>query len=159
MAGFRARWVLPISQPPIPDGWVEVDKGLITGVGSSDPQDLSTDREQLSFAILPGLVNAHTHLELSWMRGQVAPSPTMPQWVERLLAGPRKGGAVPAEPIHDAIAEARAAGTSLVGDVTNTLAAYEPLADSDLSAAIFREILGFNSPDPDALVAQARAEI
>ena len=44
---------------------------------------------------------------------------------------------------------ARRSGTCLVGDVTNTFAAYEPLLDSELSAAVFRELLGFSAPDPD----------
>ena len=110
-------------------------------------------------AILPGLVNAHTHLELSWMRGRVPPAETMPKWVERLMALRRTVGHEPVEPIHEAIREARAAGTSLVGDITNTLAAYQPLADSDLSAAIFRELLGFNVSDPAAVVARAQAQL
>ena len=114
---------------------------------------------QMARAILPGLVNAHTHLELSWMRGQIPPAPTMPHWVERLMALRRTVGHEPAEPIHEAIREARAAGTSLVGDITNTFAAYAPLAGSDLSAAVFRELLGFNAPDAAALVAQAQAQI
>ena len=34
-----------------------------------------------------------------------------------------------------------------VGDVTNSFAAYEPLLDSELSAAVFAELLGFNAKD------------
>jgi aminodeoxyfutalosine deaminase len=109
--------------------------------------------------IMPGLVNAHTHLELSWMRGQVPPAPSMPQWVERLMALRRTVGHEPPEPIVEAIREARAAGTTLVGDITNTLAAYGPLADSPLSAAVFRELLGFNVEEPDAPIAIARQQI
>ena len=159
---FHARWVLPISQPPIRDGWVAVESGKIVGVGG--PADRPPDRPigrlaDEPIAILPGLVNAHTHLELSWMRGQVPPAETMPKWVERLMALRRTVGHEPVEPIHEAIREARAAGTTLVGDITNTLAAYQPLADSDLSAAIFRELLGFNVTDPAAVVAQAQAQL
>ena len=108
---------------------------------------------------MPGLVNAHTHLELSWMRGQVPPAPSMPRWVERLMALRRTVGHEPAEPIVAAIGEAREAGTTLVGDITNTLAAYGPLMDSPLSAAVFRELLGFNVEDPRAPVAAALQQI
>ena len=159
---FRARWVLPIAHPPILDGWVAVEKGLIVGVGGpgDPPPDGETARSpDGELAILPGLVNAHTHLELSWMRGQIPPTPTMPQWVERLMALRRTVGHEPSEPIDDAIREARAAGTSLVGDITNTLVAYEPLADSDLSAAVFRELIGFNVNDPAPVVARAQEQI
>ena len=109
-------------------------------------------------AILPGLVNAHTHLELSWMRHQVPPSNSMPAWASRLMSL-RGHAADPVSPIADAIREVRAAGTSLVGDVTNTLAAYDVLGDSELGAAIFREILGFNTPNPEHDVAEAEAQL
>ncbi|CAN5704425.1 amidohydrolase family protein [soil metagenome] len=157
---FRARCVLPIAQPPIRDGWVATEQQLIVAVGGSDtcPPD-ALEEPILQAAILPGLVNAHTHLELSWMRGQVAPSDSMPGWVERLMALRRTVGQEPSLPIVEAIAEARAAGTTLVGDITNTLAAYAALADSQISAAIFRELLGFNVADPTSVVAGVRSQL
>jgi cytosine/adenosine deaminase-related metal-dependent hydrolase len=57
------------------------------------------------------------------------------------------------------VRDVRAAGTSLVGDVTNTLAAYDPLLDSDLAGAIFRELLGFSAPAPADMIATVRGEI
>jgi cytosine/adenosine deaminase-related metal-dependent hydrolase len=59
----------------------------------------------------------------------------------------------------DAIAEARASGTCLLGDITNTFGTSEALIDSPLSAVLFRELLGFSAPDPDAVVAAAAAQI
>ena len=171
---FRAAWVLPIAQPPIRDGWVAVDRGRIVAVGGpeDDPPVAATDAAERSgasrhadgtaaqVAVLPGLVNAHTHLEISWMRGQVKPAESMPAWVERLMALRRTVGSEPPEPISDAIAETRAAGTTLVGEVTNTLSAYDALLESDLSAAIFRELLGFNvTDDARRLVAETQAAI
>ncbi|CAN5879874.1 amidohydrolase family protein [soil metagenome] len=158
---YQARWVLPIVQPPIAYGWVAVARGRIVDVGGPGaiPSGGSPDLRYTEHAILPGLVNAHTHLELSWMRGRVPPAPTMPRWVERLMALRRTVRHEPAPPIEDAIGDARAAGTALVGDVTNTLAAYAALAGSGMSGAIFRELLGFNVADPAALVAATRAEI
>ena len=153
---FSARWVLPIAQPPIANGWVAVDGGRITQVGSGRPPG---DATEIDGVILPGLVNAHTHLELSWMRGQVAPAPTMPEWVESLMALRRTVGHEPAAPILEGIREARDAGTALVGDITNTLAAYEALGRSGMSAAVFRELLGFSVTDPSAVLATTRAQI
>lgn len=162
--------MLPIARPPIRDGWVAVDAGVIVGVGG--PTEPAPDAEAPSgpaapppsqrpgrVAILPGLVNAHTHLELSWMRDQVPRTETMPAWVDRLISLRSTIGIEPPHAIMKAIAELRATGTALVGEITNTLASYEPLADSDLSAAIFRELLGFNVPDPDRLVADAASQI
>jgi cytosine/adenosine deaminase-related metal-dependent hydrolase len=82
----------------------------------------------------------------------------MPQWVDSLMALRRTVGHEPPAPIDDAIREARAAGTALVGDITNTFAAYGPLAASGMSGAVFRELLGFSVADPEALVAATRAQ-
>lgn len=156
VARYRAAWVLPICGAPIEGGVVSVDRDVIAGVGDHDGgavEDLGT------VAIMPGLVNAHTHLELSWMRGKVASSASMPAWARSLVTLRQSVQSEPAEPIVDAIVEARRSGTCLVGDVTNTFATYEPLLDSELSAAIFRELLGFSAPDPEAVVAAVSAQI
>ena len=160
----RAAWVLPIVGPPLRDGWVLVGGGRVLACGGPrdpvPPADRIEDvRYDEPLAILPGLVNAHTHLELSWMRGRVPPASSMPVWVSRLLAERRTAGGDPREPIAGAIHEMRASGTSLAGDVTNTLAAWEAIAGSDLSAAVFLELLGFTAADPSALVEDARERL
>jgi cytosine/adenosine deaminase-related metal-dependent hydrolase len=162
---YRASWILPIAAPPVRDGWVLVGAGRICSSGRADSPTTPDARESVETVdlgdavILPGLVNAHTHLELSWMRNQVPPSDSMPAWASRLIALRRSATEEPVGPIADAVREVRAAGTALVGDVTNTLAAYDVLADSELSAAVFRELLGFNSPDPDQVIADAQTQL
>ena len=70
---YSARWVLPIASPLIENGAIAVDDSKISGVGSRDeiisrfPDSRIEDFGQA--AILPGLVNAHAHLELTVMRG------------------------------------------------------------------------------------------
>jgi len=145
-----------MSSPPIRGGVVSVERDLIVGVNDSADGEVT---DLGSVAILPGLVNAHTHLELSWMRGQVPPGGSMPAWASKLMALRRSVSHEPPEPIVDAIREARQSGTCLVGDVTNTFATYEPLLDSELSAALFRELLGFSAPDPQAIVRAAEEQI
>lgn len=166
----RADWVLPIDAPPIRDGWVEVERGRIVAVGSeprtvgSEPRtpnfESRTENDERRTVVLPGLVNAHTHLELSWMQGRVPPGDAMPSWAARLIAERAEGErSHPVEQRRQAIVRAieavRASGTALVGDVTNSLEAWTPLAESDLSAAVFYELLGFRTSDPDGLVQTA----
>jgi cytosine/adenosine deaminase-related metal-dependent hydrolase len=153
---YRAAWIVPVSQPPIAGGIVATDRGIITAVGHYDGGAVE---ELGNVAILPGLVNAHTHLELSWMRGQVPPSASMPAWAATLMALRRTVSHEPPEPIVDAVAEVRRSGTCLVGDVTNTFATFEPLLDSELSAMLFRELLGFSVTDPGPVVSAAAAQI
>jgi cytosine/adenosine deaminase-related metal-dependent hydrolase len=158
----RARWVLPIVSPPIRDGWVAVDRGLIAATGGPSavpPPSARPAEEHGSHAVLPALVNAHTHLELSWMRRRVPPAGEMPGWAESLIACRRASGGDAVAPIGDAVRQLRSFGITLVGDIGNTAAAYEALMDSELSAAVFRELLGFNTTDPEGLVQQAATEL
>src|SRR5215510_9116748 len=136
MVTYRAAWVLPICARPIAGGVVSVDRDRVAAVG---PHEGGAVEDLGNVAILPGLVNAHTHLELSWMRGRVPPGTSMPAWARTLIGLRRElaGAPDPVEPIADAVRAARASGTCLLGDVTNTLAAYRPLLDSKVSAAVF----------------------
>jgi aminodeoxyfutalosine deaminase len=158
---YRAAWVLPICSPPIRDGWLAVDRGRVEACGSGDapspgdgPSPGATDLGRV--AIMPGLVNAHTHLELSWMRGRVPPSGDgMTGWVRRMLRTRRAAGQDDPIGIAAGVAEARAAGTSLVGDITNTLGTVPAIRTGGLSAVVFYELIGFNVADPWRMASEA----
>ena len=64
MPYYRVAWLLPISQPPIRDAWLRTERGRIVAFGHSRPGDFTApDEIDLGdVAVLPGLVNAHTHL-------------------------------------------------------------------------------------------------
>jgi cytosine/adenosine deaminase-related metal-dependent hydrolase len=66
---YRARWILPITAPPIEDGIVACEDGVIRFVGNEHGAPPGDDFELGDSVLLPGLVNAHTHLELTAMRG------------------------------------------------------------------------------------------
>lgn len=158
---YRAAWVLPIVTPPIRDGWVIVRDGRVEWVGQGRPPALSSDRLERDLgarAILPGLVNAHTHLELSHLRGRIPPAKSMPVWVCDMLAA--RGFAPPPQaPIDAAIGEARRAGTAVLCDITNSFATIAPLVESGIPAAVFHEVLGFNPDGAAGIVAGAAAAI
>lgn len=160
MIVHRAAWVLPIAAPPIRDGWVAIDRGRVAevgGPGDSPPAGV-TDCAHPS-AILPGLVNAHVHLELSWMRGEVPPAASMPAWASQLMLVRRARAREPVALIRDAIEEARSFGTALVGDVTNTLVSYHELVGTEMCGVVFFEQLGFRTEEPRARAAEAAARV
>jgi cytosine/adenosine deaminase-related metal-dependent hydrolase len=157
---YRAAWVLPIDQPPIPDCDVRVDDGRIVAIAPSQlhsthpissysKDDVLIDMGDV--AIMPGLVNAHTHLELSWLRGKVPPANSFTDWVKGLFAiRGRPDSAVTAEmiaSIQDAITELQRTGTIAVGDITNSLAAVEPMMQAGIEGIVFHELLGFKERD------------
>ena len=149
MRAYRAAWVCPIDQPPIKDGIVAIERGRIMGVGK--PIAPTGLKELGTVALLPGLINAHTHLELSWLRDRVPPASKFTEWVKTLFAirGRPDAGLSAAQiaPIHEAIAELKSSGTVAVGDISNSLAAVGPMRQADLDGVVFHELLGFKERD------------
>ena len=163
----RAAWVLPIAAPPIRDGWVLVDRGRIVATGSSDdalPSGLTVEEADSGVAgsrvILPGLVNAHTHLELSYLHGCIPRTTQFADWVRAVLSARRENSDPVAPAIVGAAARAidvaRAAGTALFGDVSNTLITVPLLRERGVPAQVFYELTGFTESAPEARVAEAR---
>jgi cytosine/adenosine deaminase-related metal-dependent hydrolase len=160
---YHAAWVLPIASAPLRDGWVAVDAGRIVGTGRRVPSDGAAERDLGSVALLPGVVNAHTHLELSYLRDAVPPSSEFVTWIRAVMAArrlrPDPGSGEIIESIDGAIDEAVRCGTILVGDISNTLVPFAALARSALGGVVFYELLKFNPPDAAALVSQALMQI
>lgn len=106
---LRADWVVPMDGPPIADGAVEIADGRIVAVGRADGGE---DARYADSVILPGLVNAHTHLEYTAMAGFGDGMPFRP-WIEDHIR--RKDTQEP----DDLLAQSRAgAAACLAGGVT-----------------------------------------
>ncbi len=148
--------MLPIAGPPVRNGWVAVDGDRITATGQGDVGDGGPEVNLGQVAILPGLVNAHTHLELSHLRGCVPQADEFVSWIRGVVSlrrgAPAQGGQDEGVGIAAGIAESLRSGTALVGDISNTLSTVGPLVQSDLAAVVFYELFGFNARDPEALV-------
>ena len=159
MLTVSAQWIVPITGPPIRDGCISIDRGRIHAVSAEVPRDVTALGP---VAVLPALVNAHTHLELSFLRGLVPPCDNFNDWVSTLMAVRRTEAPDPNAPrirqgAREAIAEARASGTGLVGDVSNTLVTVDLLREAQMPAHVFYEQLGFNLTDVPGKMAQAIA--
>src|ERR1700733_3335945 len=118
---------------PLRDGAVVVDAGgTFVDVGPAAevlPRHAGVPIERVRGVVLPGLVNAHTHLELSALQGQVPGGAGFVAWVEHLIgARAELDRETESQAIDRAVAELVASGTAAVGDVSNTLGAVHPLA-------------------------------
>jgi cytosine/adenosine deaminase-related metal-dependent hydrolase len=148
--------VVPVTQPPVADGCVAVEGDRILWVGpySSAPEGQVEDLGD--GVLLPGLVNAHTHLELSHLGHlRAVAKKGFLGWMEAVVSardapppGVRAGAG-------DAIAGLVGSGTAAVGDVSNTLAHLDLLEDSGLDAVVFFELLGWDPARADAVLASA----
>lgn len=154
---LRSAWLLPITAPPIRDGLVAVSDGRVVwlgGPGDSGAPDALL-RDLGDGVLLPGLVNAHCHLELSHLAGKLpaAPGGFVP-WVEEVVSSRgRYTDAQVASASAAAIAGLEASGTVAVGDVSNTLAHLDNLAASSLSAVVFLELLAWDPARAQATLA------
>jgi cytosine/adenosine deaminase-related metal-dependent hydrolase len=159
---YRAAWIVPIASPPLDDGWIAVNDGRIVEYGRGRP-DGGDVRDLGRVALLPGLVNAHTHLELSHLRGRVPPATEFLTWIRQVVSLRREQPVVLAPAVADGIAdgirETLACGTAVVGDISNTLETYDPLRASPLAGIVFYELIRFSAPDPSAVVAEAVARL
>jgi cytosine/adenosine deaminase-related metal-dependent hydrolase len=160
VTSFSADWILPISDEPIGGGVVAIDEGRIVSVGRDrSAADVALGR----VAVLPGLVNAHTHLELSYLQGRIPAAPSFLEWVRPMLAARQERTAVDDPAIlkasQHAIRQARATGTALIGEVTNTLVTVPLLREADMPACVFHELIGFAGLNADEQVRIARRAI
>jgi cytosine/adenosine deaminase-related metal-dependent hydrolase len=160
---LTAGWVVPVSGAPIRQGIVAIAQDRIVWAGSA--QDAEAPRERVRDlgpgVLMPGLVNAHCHLELSHLAGQLEDAKGFVPWVEALVAARAEA---PLDAVEAAAAEAIraliASGTVAVGDVSNSLAHLSMLSQSGLTAAVvFYELLSWDPAKADAVLqfAQARA--
>ena len=159
MTVYTAEWVLPMTGEPIHRGSISVTDGRIAGVDDRAPAG-AIDLGRV--AIMPALVNAHTHLELSYLSGMVPPTETFIAWVRTIMATRRQypdaGDPRILDAARTAIADARASGTGLVGDISNTLVTALLLHEASMPAQIFYELLRFNASEPESITREARAK-
>jgi cytosine/adenosine deaminase-related metal-dependent hydrolase len=148
MIAHIARWVLPVSAPPLRDGAVVVESDLIVEVGPAREvlKGFSGEiRDHGNGAILPGLVNCHVHLEFSALRGMVPPQDRWEDWLDATLSA---FGALTPQEVEAGIAQGVRAlwqsGTILAGEVTNTGASWPHLHQGPLDYHLFYECLGFH---------------
>jgi cytosine/adenosine deaminase-related metal-dependent hydrolase len=155
---YTAEWVLPIAGEPVHHGSVTVQDGRVVAVAAA-PAASAIDLGRV--AIMPALVNAHTHLELSHLRGVVPPAARFLDWIRAMMtarASYTDPGDATVGAARAAIAEARASGTGLIGDISNTLITPPLLREAGVPAQVFYELLRFNAPDPEAITREARAK-
>lgn len=141
---FRARWVVPIARDPIEDGEVIVEGDRIADVRSR-AASTTTGGELRDFgeaAIIPGLVNAHTHLDYTLTRGLLDDLPFFP-WVRSLAAISSRIEARDWE--TSALlgaAEAAAVGVTTVADCSPSGASARALVATGLRGVAYQEVFG-----------------
>src|SRR2546429_3991767 len=149
MLRIRAGSVHPVTAPPITDGAVLVaDDGRIAAVGAHAqvPDPPGAPRVEFPDAVLvPGLVNPHTHLELTHLAGR-NPEREFSRWIRTIRA--LKDATTPEEFDHSAeqgVRDCWTAGVTCVADTGSTGAPLRALARLGARGIYYQEVFG---PDP-----------
>jgi cytosine/adenosine deaminase-related metal-dependent hydrolase len=147
---LRPRWVFPSDGSPIKNGLVEIEDGIVTALSANNSRRDSIDLPDV--ALIPGLVNAHTHLEFSHLTAPLTPMQPFAAWIRSVIAERGSRTSSVAESRKAGLAEIRRSGTVAVGEIATTdWPAEKPQSDAP-PVVVFREVLGL-SPDavPDRM--------
>ncbi len=160
MINYHARWVVPVSRPPIADATVSVEGPRIVRVGPRADAPIGEDVELGDAVIMPGLVNAHTHLELTAMRGLFAGMEFVP-WI-RLLTRARAAVLSNASMLDAArwgIAEGLMAGITTFADTSASGVVLQALVDMGVRGIMYQEVFGPSPDQRQAALDELRAKV
>jgi len=154
---LTARWVLPIDEAPLEGGVVTVENGTIVDVAAH-----STDARQAQdlgeVVLLPGLVNAHTHLEFSQHSVPLGtPDMTLPDWIRLVIADRKRAGRDSNESVTTGLRESLSGGVVALGNIATS-------ALSDKSRTVprllqFQEVIGFSAARLESSLAELQQRL
>ena len=142
---LRAKYVMPNSRTIIENGAVAIQGSKIVDVGryptirNSGPTSI---RDLGEAVLMPGLVNAHTHLDLTSSADSIQRTPKFTDWIFQIV-GKRNPSTV--EPsVREGVQQSLVGGATTVGDIDGTGESMQILRDTPIRKVAFFEVLGFS---------------
>ncbi len=147
---LQARWVLPVDSRPIADGVVTVCEGRIELVGNR-PASGAPVCDLGDVVLMPGLVNAHTHLEFSGLEEPLGQSGmSLPDWIRLVIATRGRSQTSAKQAIEVGLRESSLAGVTTLGEIATTAFDYRS-ATGFPSVLAFQEVIGFSAARLDSV--------
>ncbi|PLX73468.1 MAG: metal-dependent hydrolase [Desulfuromonas sp.] len=149
---YKARYVLPITAAPIEDGAILIQNDRITAVGEVSQLPVPTDAETIDFGeaiLMPPLVNAHTHLELTdfskWAKQKDQEPGSFVDWILELIKTKHE-----LEPeqlqrsVQHGLQQLLQSGTGAVCDILSVPALYNCYIETPLYGWLCYELIGLD---------------
>jgi 5-methylthioadenosine/S-adenosylhomocysteine deaminase len=161
---FTARWVLPVTSPPLAHGAVAVTSDRISAVGLLSEVRArfpgATVRDLGEAALLPGLINLHSHLELTAMRGRLEEA-RFQSWIAQLvrLKSERMASDDLLASARQGSIEAIRAGITTLADTADASATFEALIESGQRGVVFQECFGPRPEQAESSLAELKRKI
>ncbi|MCL2881796.1 MAG: amidohydrolase family protein [Coriobacteriia bacterium] len=160
---IKAHYVLPVSAPYIENGAVVVRDDKIVAVGAASKLEQDYPAEPVYdyglAALIPGFVDAHTHLEYTALRGIVDDVPYA-QWKSAVMSHESTFTARDWEDsAHLGALEALASGITTIADITQSGASGRAAQAAGLRGIIYREVEGMDRSQLDAVMDAALSDI
>lgn len=141
---FCARFVFPVTGPLVRDGFVTIDDGRIVAVGARD-QMTATGGEVFDLgnaAILPGLVNAHVHLDFSDLSSPLGDHQIhLPEWIRLVLEHRQATPIKYSERIALGLQESVRCGVTTLGEIAQAGWPVEQQAGFPVGGMLFQELI------------------
>ena len=158
---LRARSVVPMKGDPIPNGAVAIEGKTIAGVGRFADVRGRYRGEVLDLGervLLPGLINAHCHLDYTVLRGKIPPQPSFAEWIRAINAEKAQlADDDYIDSIQAGFNEARRFGTTTIANLTalpKLVGAIKP----PLRTWWFGELIDVRNPEEAQRIADEAAE-
>ncbi|VAX41025.1 hypothetical protein MNBD_PLANCTO02-2617 [hydrothermal vent metagenome] len=153
---LTARWVFPVDANPLEQGVIEIEAGGIVAVHqkrNSAAIDLG------NVAIIPSLVNCHTHLELSDLSSPLETSTSFAHWIRSVITHRQERTEASQKIYEEGLQEATISGSTLVGDIVGVDWKPADSLHSKNQVIAFRELIGLLPEQQTEQLAAAKQHI
>lgn len=147
MRKLAAHYIFPISGKPIKNGYIELtDSGVITEIGELENESEST--EFYNGILVPGFINAHSHIELSHLQGKFTRGSGMAGFIRQineLRESTQKEERI--RRVEQEMDNLYNQGVSAMADISNCDESFAAKSSSKLYTRTYLEVFGTEKKD------------
>jgi cytosine/adenosine deaminase-related metal-dependent hydrolase len=140
---LRVRWLLNPEEAALENVCIREQGGRILDVRPCSNNELT---DVLPVALIPPLVNAHTHLEFSALAEPLEPALPFQSWIQSLMKWRGSSAATQADSIRSGFTESVESGVGLIGEISTNddmaLLSNQQFPNQQTSCVAFRELIG-----------------